>query len=367
MKKNGKINYGLTILYFFCQLFIVKKLKHNIHSNKKLYYLQMANQVVNKQIELDLYEFLRDTSLYDFPNLELFKDDKNLKSILEQCIENKFQLAGSDERIKYLEKNKNIKWKDYLLLRHVMWDKDRTTFKFIIENFIFPLNILDNFIFRHCCKNGWTDYVKKYLENNNVQPFDVSSMAVYYAITSEDDKMIDTLFSNDRYVFGYYCNQAFLEGCSNGYLYAVKRLLQKHTDDYTKHTIDRGFYLACVLGRYDTAKYLQTQFPNINPKGALMKASCNGFVKIMSLLIDDMGVNPACDNNSALAIAVKQARIECVEFLLQYPQVDPVNAFCYNETDINYPIEFSSTQLSKSAYRQITKELLKTEKNRFDF
>jgi hypothetical protein len=294
---------------------------------------------------------LKNIELEDYPYLNKIN---NISYKIRKIVEDKYINASDNIKIKFIKNQNNISLFNYLFLRLSLLNKNYTVFNFIMTNYDVPLDINNNLIFRYCCKNGWDNYVIKLIYNNDVDPFCLNSIAVYYGVLSQKSKIIDVLLKCSKFKQGDYCNIALYQTCIDEYMYGLHKLLKKC--DFTTDVLQKSFYYACVNNRSSAAIYIYNKNNNLCIEECLTKVCSIGNVNILELLVEFLGADPTYKNNIAMQVAITSGKVDCVRYLLKY-NIDVKNIY-NNEENKNHLIDFVAVHCDKEDYRNITYLLL---------
>ncbi|KAI8894860.1 hypothetical protein BC833DRAFT_651745 [Globomyces pollinis-pini] len=106
--------------------------------------------------------------------------------------------------------------------------------------------------------------------------------------------------------------------------------------------------MACANGRLECVQVL-LKFPNVDPGAnndwAFEAAAGNGHTEVLKLLLKDSRVNPLAEEHQALYVATENGYIDCVKLLLSDPRIDP--SFDYNK-GLRYGIREGKADMVKA-------------------
>ncbi len=175
---------------------------------------------------------------------------------------------------------------------------------YFFDNPILISNLLDSFLLRYSSRNGYTSFVKLFLEDGGSDPSAKKNEAIVWASTKNHINIVKLLLEDKRVDPSARNNSSIIKASKNGHIEIIKLLL---TDKRVN--------------------------PSDQNNRAIILASDNGYTDIVKILLKDERVDPSAQNNKSLLWASLNGHIDIVKLFLENknPRVNPNTISYYSK------------------------------------
>ena len=173
------------------------------------------------------------------------------------------------------------------------------------------------------CREGITDIVRKFLQDERVDPSTHDNCAIGTASQHGHFEVVRLLLQDERVDPSIHENCVIRWASQFGNDDIVRLLLQDERVDPSSHDND-AIVMATQKGHLEVVRLLledERVNPSANDNNAITVASEYGHLEIVRLLLQDERVNPAAKGNRAIRAASRSGYTEIVHLLLRDQRV----------------------------------------------
>src|SRR3984885_5683735 len=185
-------------------------------------------------------------------------------------------------------------------------------------------------------RTGHVDKFKFIIEEGSISPDFDYGLSLIEACKNGQESIVDYLLRSTKLLLPY-VNHCLFVASEKGYYKLVKLLLEVEGVDPAAEE-NKAIRFASKNGHTEVVKLLLNRGkvdPTAEGNYAIRVASENGHTKVVKLLLAVKGVDPTADNNYAIRFASENGHTEVVRLLLAVHRVDPT-------ADKNYAIRYAS-------------------------